>query len=177
MKEKTCPICRKKYAPEFFAQKACSPKCAIAYVRQERRKAIKKQTRIARSRLKSLSELLKEAQAAFNRFIRLRDAHLPCISCGTMADVQYAAGHYRTVGAAGHLRFNEDNVHKQCNKNCNSELSGNIVNYRKGLIERIGLERVEALENDNTIKRWTKDEANAIKALYRQKARELEKMI
>ena len=68
-------------------------------------------------------------------------------------------------------------MHKQCNHYCNLKRSGNIIEYRKGLIAKIGEERVQALENDNQVKKWTAEEARQIKALYRAKARELEKQM
>jgi hypothetical protein len=34
---------------------------------------------------------------------------------------------------------------------CNRYLSGNVAEYRKGLIERIGIEKVEALEAMNAV--------------------------
>ena len=43
------------------------------------------------------------------------------------------------------MRFEEDNVNSQC-KHCNYFMSGNLLNYRKNLINKIGLERVERLD-------------------------------
>ena len=84
------------------------------------------------------------------------------------------AGHYRSRGSAPHLRFNEDNVHAQ-RKQCNRYGSGNVVGYHLGLIERIGLVAVEALEADNAPRKYSADDLRAIKADYTRKARELEK--
>ena len=52
------------------------------------------------------------------------------------------------------MRFAEDNCHGQC-KRCNNYLSGNHVAYRQGIIERIGLARVEQIERDSTIRKYT----------------------
>jgi hypothetical protein len=76
----------------------------------------------------------------------MRDKDLPCISCGTRASVQYAAGHFYSVGSYPNLRFNEDNVHKQCNRKCNMALSGNLLAYRERLIDRIGIDRFNQLD-------------------------------
>jgi hypothetical protein len=84
------------------------------------------------------------------------------------------AGHFLSVGAAPHLRFNEQNVHLQCEK-CNSYLSGNIAKYRPRLIAKIGLEAVEALESNNTPAKWSIDELKRIKAQYVAKLKELKK--
>ncbi|VEB00995.1 bacteriophage Lambda NinG protein [Klebsiella pneumoniae] len=63
------------------------------------------------------------------------------------------ASHYRSRGAASHLKFNVFNVHSACTR-CNRQLSGNAVEYRIRLIERIGLDRVERLETDNEPRRF-----------------------
>lgn len=179
IKPKHCATCGAEFIPWRTTQKVCgSIRCAREYVitkeAEKARKAQKRETRAARQRLKSVTELLDEAQVPFNRYIRLRDRDEPCISCGRFHEGQWHAGHYRTVGAAGHLRFNEDNVHKQCAP-CNNHKSGNVTEYRINLVKKIGVERVEALENNNEIKRWTREEAVAIKAHYAQRVRELEK--
>ena len=77
----------------------------------------------------------------------MRDKDLPCISCGTESNVKYDAGHYFPT-TYGFLRFNEDNVHKQCSNNCNLHKSGNFHEYTPRLIERIGKERVDRLHAD-----------------------------
>jgi len=138
----------------------------------------RKDHREAKQKAKTLTEWLDDAQAWVNRYIRLRDANEPCISCGTTnQNIQYAAGHYRTRKAASHLRFNHDNLHKQCNNYCNQQLSGNIVNYRPALIRKIGIERVEAIENDNIIKRWTIEDAKEIIAEHKRLIKELQKVV
>jgi hypothetical protein len=114
---------------------------------------------------------------AFNQFIRLRDqiAGHACISSGRALDWSgnaVDAGHFRSVGSAPHLRFNEDNCHAQ-SKHDNQYKSGNAIDYRLGLIARIGLERVEALESDQTARRYTIDDLKRIKAEYGAKLREL----
>lgn len=143
-------------------------KSAIARKKKENRQHKEKLEAI-----KPKSEYLREAQRVFNQYIRLRDAHLGCISCGNHQSNQYAAGHFRTVGSAPHLRFDERNVHKQCNRYCNLELSGNILNYRAGLIAKIGLEAVEQLEADNTPKHYSIDDIKQIKITYKEKIKAL----
>ncbi|NGE24719.1 recombination protein NinG, partial [Klebsiella pneumoniae] len=88
-----------------------------------------------------------------------------CISCGTFGTVQWEAGHYRSRGKASHLRYNEDNIHKQCH-HCNVQLSGNQQQYRVALVEKIGAERVETLENNNTPHRYTIEELEGIRRHY-----------
>ena len=84
------------------------------------------------------------------------------------------AGHYRSTGSADHLRFDEDNCHAQ-RSDCNRYGAGRAVDYRIGLIGRIGLERVEALEARNDTTKWTREGLREIRDTYRAKAKELEK--
>lgn len=87
--------------------------------------------------------LIEKASNVFNRFIRTRDEGQPCISCGKYTVLQ--CGHFYSGGHHPELRFNEDNCHGQC-QHCNYFLSGNLNEYRKNLINKIGLERVEKLD-------------------------------
>lgn len=147
VKTKKCKECGNAFQPFNSLQVACSAACAVLLARKKNEKrAWQKEKRERKNRLKSHAEWLAELQTVFNAYIRARDYGLPCVSCGTTAKVQYAAGHFFSVGAFPNVRFDEDNVHLQCNKKCNSELSGNIHNYRPALIEKIGIERFEALE-------------------------------
>ena len=97
-----------------------------------------------------LQSLLNKCQVIFNEYIRLRDlagcSHFKCISCGQIKDEKYLhCGHYYNVGHFNGLRFDEDNAHGQCNY-CNTFLHGNLIEYRKNLIFKIGLERFKLLE-------------------------------
>lgn len=132
-----------------------------------------------REAIKTIPKLIAEAQHAFNAFIRARDAGKPCICCGEAlgeGDIggAYDCGHYRSRGSASHLRFDERNAHAQ-RKQCNRYGGGRAVDYRIGLIGRIGLEAVEALEADNTPRKWLREDLIAIKATYKAKLKELEK--
>lgn len=84
------------------------------------------------------------------------------------------AGHYRSVGACPELRFEPLNIHRQCVK-CNRNLSGNAVEYRIRLVQRIGAETVAWLEGPHEPRKYTVDEIKTIKAEYRAKTRELKK--
>ena len=126
----------------------------------------------AKERIKTRSDHAKEAQTEFNKYIRLRDDRLPCISCGRHHTGQYHAGHYRTVGSHPELRFNELNCHKQCSV-CNNHKSGNIVEYRINLLQRIGSDKLDWLEGPHEPKKYTIEELKAIKAKYKDKSREL----
>lgn len=183
VKQKTCKACGGKFRPSFNStQVVCSPKCALDHApvnEQKARKAIadrkRREIKGCKERLKSRASHMKEAQTAFNAWVRLRDAGQPCISCGTTADVQYCAGHYRTTAAAPELRFEPLNVNLQCNRNCNMGKSGNLLGYRPGLLAKIGAEALAWLEGPHEAKRYTIEDLQAIKALYRQKLRDLKR--
>jgi len=171
-KDKTCKICREKFTPIRPLQSVCGFDCAIATAKKTREVKERKEHREAKLKLKSRADWLKEAQAIFNQYIRLRDEKESCISCGRFHEGQYHAGHYRTVGANPELRFNELNVHKQCSA-CNNYLSGNIIKYRQNLINKIGLQLVTWLEGPHEPAKLTIDDIKDIKALYKQKIKEL----
>lgn len=178
---KKCRTCKKPFEPTRPLQVACSLKCAVAVAENARNRKAKVEERKARSEqrrakegLKTRAELLREAQAAFNAYIRKRDESEPCISCGRYHEGQYHAGHYRSVGACPELRFDETNVHKQCAP-CNNHLSGNAIEYRIRLKEKIGEEELERLEGPHDPKKYTADDARAIKAEYKAKLKTLTK--
>ncbi len=185
MKPKTCKVCREKFTPARPLQTTCSIPCALEWGKKQLAKKQAKEAReekakdkAKRETLKTRSDWIKEAQVAFNKFIRLRDNGKPCICCGKPLGVDsvgggFDAGHYRSVGSAPHLRFTESNAHGQT-KQCNRYGAGRAVDYRRGLIERIGLAAVEALEAEQTPRKWTVDELKAIRDLYRAKAKALE---
>ena len=187
-KPKTCknPDCRVSFVPQRLGQAVCNYTCGLAIKDVNQEKALKslalverREIKVRKEKLKSRSDHMREAQQAFNAYIRARDrsAGRACISSGRPLDWsgnQTDAGHYRSVGSAPHLRFDERNCHAQ-SKQDNRFLSGNAVDYRIGLIARIGQEAVDALESDQSVRKYTVDEIKAIKATYRAKTRELKK--
>jgi hypothetical protein len=113
---------------------------------------------------------LKDAQKAFNAYIRLRDHDRPCISCGTTQAGQWHASHYRSVGAYPELRFDPNNCHKSCST-CNRWLSGNLLEYRRLLRIRYGDWLIDYLEGPHEPNKWTKEELHAIVLEYRKRSR------
>jgi len=174
-RKKKCKACGEVFQPERQFQEVCQPiPCALDLARIKEKKKADKLHRERKKDLKPISHWLNETQKVFNEYIRLRDKDEPCISCGILDAPQWCAGHFRTRGAASHLRFSEQNVHKQCNKRCNLELSGNITEYRPRLIAKIGLAEVERLENDNRTAEWTREGLEEMRKVYRAKIKELE---
>lgn len=191
LRMRKCANCPEKFRPFSSLVKWCSAECGAALglkrLEKAQAKAVaddKRNTRAKLEALKTVPQLKKEAQREFNRFIRARDrlAGHACISSGKplqwgaagITGSSVDAGHYRSTGAADHLRYCEDNCHAQ-SVHENRDRAGNAVAYRLGLIARIGLARVEALEADNTPVKWTREGLREIRDTYRAKARELEK--
>lgn len=120
--------------------------------------------RIERLKLKAkikkepkLSDLKKIVQRKVNTYVRERDKDLPCISCGKWSD-NWHCGHYIAQGSSGALRYNLDNLNKQCAA-CNLFKHGALIDYRISLVRKIGAENVEWLETHrHDIKKWTKEE-------------------
>ena len=174
---KKCKSCGVPFTPVRPMQKVCSPVCAMKVARQVVDKAEKKETKLKLDAMQTKPQLVKKAQTAFNSYIRARDVGKPCISCDKPLDGganTFDAGHYRSVGSAPHMRYVEDQVHGQCKK-CNRHLSGNAVEYRKRLLERIGLERLEQIESDNVLRKYTKEALIEIARHYNEQARQLTK--
>ena len=130
------------------------------------KKADRKRLRETKEKIKSLRDHIQDAQRIFNTWIRNRDKHKPCISCDKPLTGKFDAGHYLSAGGNSALRFHENNCHGQCVQ-CNQHLSANLINYRIGLIKRIGADKVEFLEcNAKMVKKWTIEELKAIKQKY-----------
>lgn len=185
-KPRNCSVCQTLYTPQRMGQHVCSGSCAGKSAKATRKEAVlaarieRKRTKERKEAIKTLPKLKKEAEREFNTYIRARDANLPCISCGApppdLSGLHAGrdAGHYRSVGSAAHLRYHEDNVHAQC-VHCNQWGAGRAVEYRIGLIARIGEKRVVALETNNAVRKWQHDELRAIRDTYKAKLKELKK--
>jgi hypothetical protein len=184
-KPKVCknPACKTSFVPQRLGQAVCNYACGLAIkdVNQEKaRKALvdvgRKELKAAKERIKPKGQYMREAQASFNAWVRLRDAALGCVSCDKPAawSGQWHASHFRSVGSSPEHRFNPANVHKACSV-CNNHLSGNILGFTPELIRRIGAEAVEILLGPCEPKRYTVDDLKAIKAHYRSLVRELKR--
>jgi len=178
-KQKTCKICKNKFAPIRDLQPTCSEyECMLEYANKTLKAKTKEKKVIAHREKKKLLEsdiqhLKKVAQKIFNEFIRLRDSGLPCISCGKIIGQTETShcSHYRPA-TNSRLRYDEKNCWRSCVK-CNVFLSSNAIKYREALIEKLGLEVVEELDNTNGIYRYTPEELLEIISIYKLKVKEL----
>jgi len=172
MKPSTCKVCKAEFVKHKMGQKVCSPECAQTFGMSKNAKALKveitRARKAAKEKLKTRSDWLKEVQAVVNAVARERDKDQPCISCGRHHQGQYHAGHYLSVGAHPEKRFDLDNIHKQCQP-CNTHLSGNQLEYRKGLAARYGQDYVSAIETPMPTRKYTVDELIELKQFYKAK--------
>jgi hypothetical protein len=183
-----CKVCREQFLPNQPWLRHCSPDCgvvlALDLVAKKKAKEQRQERatdKVKREGMKTYPQIIKDVQRAFNQAVRLRDqlAGYPCISSGRPLDWSGNAtdcGHYRSTGSAPHLRFNFDNAHAQ-SKHDNQYKAGNAVDYRIGLIARIGIERVEALESNNTPRKWSRDELLVMKEDFQRLVRELKEKL
>lgn len=183
-KQKVCKVCESAFTPCKPMQRVCDWGCALSLAISDRAKAEKrelaKEKRETRAKIietKGRGYWIEQAQKSFNLWVRTRDAGQPCICCGKPFEPQKPggsmdAGHYLSRGAAPHLRFDERNVFGQ-RKNCNRPGGTTRAAFRAGVIARIGLEAVEALECDQEPRKWSIDDLKQIKATYAAKVREL----
>ena len=185
-KTRKCAVktCRKEFEPRSMTHKACCVECSLTLVNLQNEKKLKAAQKITRKidqekkqRLKTRSDYVKDCQKAFNYLVRARDAGKPCICCQKpLGEVSigggFDCGHYRSVGSAPHLRFNLDNAHGQ-RKQCNRYGAGRAVDYRIGLINRIGIDRVEALEANNDAAKWSIDDLVQMTNEFKQMAKGL----
>jgi len=203
-RRKRCPECRAMFTPSRSSQAVCGEiECAIAHGKSEKgkettRKALadidRRDIKVRKEALKSRANHLKDAEKAVRDYRRTYELSVGsgCISCGESQESILAAQGWKTGGAfdAGHflgkgarpeLRLIPNNIWLQC-KSCNAGSSkyarkGQTVSqaFRSGLIARIGLEAVEALEADHEPRKYTVDELKAITAEYRAMTRELKR--
>ena len=184
-KQFKCKVCKSAYVKRNPWQSLCGAvTCAVSIADKSKAKRARLDRAETRQKLGDLAtfpQLVKKAQIAFNGYIRARDYGKPCICCGKPIAWGTAstggvcdAGHYRSVGSAPHLRFNEDNCHAQL-KQCNQYKSGNAVDYRLGIIQRIGQRRVDIVEADQCLRKYTKDGLKELAKQYRLMTKELQK--
>lgn len=181
-KVKKCNVCKTEFNQYNSLISWCSTKCGYelsqSKLKQKESREWKKRKKALKEKVKTLSQYEQDAKKSFQHFIRLRDKNLPCISCGGFSENDWAGGHYFPAGIYSGLIFNEKNCHKQCNSHCNMYLSGNLLEYRKGLVKRFGSDYVDDLENLSDSKRlykYSKKELIAIKLKYDLKIKELKK--
>lgn len=176
LKDKKCKFCERPFTPIRPLQQICSYECSMLYAKQLNEKKQQKEWQKRKAKLKSelmtLSDWLKIAQTHFNEYIRLRDKDQLCISC-QKPPLKKNAGHFYNSNNHYNVRFDERNVHLQC-EHCNTFLSGSLINYRENLIKKIGISDFTNLsEIANETRKFTINEVKEIIEIYKQKIKTL----
>ena len=164
-----CKNCKDKFEPVRFNAKYClKEECIRAFVAESKEKQWKQTKTRMKADLETVQDVVKAAQMVFNKYIRERDKDELCISCKQKPKKENA-GHFWNANNHWNVRFDEDNVHLQCER-CNSFLSGNLIEYRTNLISKIGQERFNQLEaRARVTRKFTKDELKELIKTYKNK--------
>jgi hypothetical protein len=186
-----CRYCREYNIPKSAPKEDafCTHEHKVAYAmdvvnrsRQKQAKLVKKEDVRRKKEFyeKDYRHQFKLTLEAAKKLCRLLDAGKPCISCGTGADIQYAAGHYKSAGAHPELALDLRNLHRQCNRYCNCGLSGNIAGnknsagYRSGLVARYGQGLLDYLDGYHVPRKSTCGELMVFRATLNAEIRRLE---
>ncbi len=174
---KICNICNKE-VPKLFSKGACIY-CSKIISNTKLNKPLKKS--IPKKKLPTITKVKKEARYWFQRWIRLRDLGNKCIyhSCNNyLNDLKtFDAAHYLKAELYSNKVFDENNVHGSC-KSCN--FRDPTIDYRKGLLLKIGEEQLLKLEEEALVNRdgnfkWDRSNLHDIITKYKQLCKEIER--
>jgi hypothetical protein len=174
---KKCRNCQERFTPiRSTLEKYCQKdECIRAMVCETKEKLWKQNKKKMKEDIMTVQDYMKIAQQTFNKYIRLRDQGKNCISCGKKPKKENA-GHFYSAGTHTAVRFDERNVHLQC-EHCNTFLSGNLLNYREKLLIKLGFEEFEHLSVDAMkTRKYTREELKEIIELYKQKIKDVSKI-
>jgi len=174
MKTRKCKYCKSVFTPINSLQKNCfEPLCVSDWINEVKEKNWKRKKAKLKMDLMTTQDYVKLAQQVFNKYIRLRDAGNVCISC-QKKPLKENAGHFYNANNHWSVRFDERNVHLQC-EHCNTYLSGNLIYYRENLLKKIGYEEFENLSVEAMkTRKFTIEELKEIISTYKKKCKELE---
>ena len=173
MKTRKCKYCREPFQPITTLQKNCfDPNCVTEWINDVKEKNWQKKKAKLKLDLMTVQDYIKLTQQVFNKYIRLRDAGNLCISC-QKKPLKENAGHFYNANNHWSVRFDERNVHLQC-EHCNTYLSGNLIYYRENLLKKIGIEEFENLSAEATKNRkYTIEQLKEIIATYKKKIKNI----
>lgn len=144
---------------------------------KERTKSVKKP--------KSIKSLKAQVWQLFSKYIRMRDCLRTtgcasfglCITCGKRYHFKLLqAGHF-IPGRHNVNLFSEEGTHAQC-YNCNINLRGNTLEYRRQIIRLYGEGYdIQLEEKAMETKQFTIPELEELKETFKQKVKELEKEV
>ena len=168
-----CKNCKQTFEKIHFNQKYClNEDCRKVWIETEKAKQWKKEKAKKKVDLMTIQDYIKIAQQVVNKYIRERDKGQLCISC-QKKPLKENAGHYFNANNHWAVRFDERNIHLQC-EHCNTYLSGNLIEYRENLIKKIGITEFEYLSKiAKQTRKFTKEELKEIIDLYKFKIKSL----
>lgn len=178
-KAKSCVVCERVFVPWSSTQVVCRQSCAMKKARADRlaaEKAEKEAFEKRKQAAKRISELEADCRAIVQEIARIRDRNDGCISChvGQNYDGQWHGSHYRSHGGCSSLQFHLWNIHKSCAQ-CNKFKAGNIAEYRPRLVEKIGADRVEWLDNQPKSQKFSREYLYRFKAVMGKRLRRMRK--
>lgn len=181
-----CPHCKGKMDQGVRIH----PECIDAYAEAEEAKAKRKAEKQARAAakvekaedrrrkeaMKKVSELEADCRKIMQEIARIRDRNDGCISChmGPNYGGQWHGSHYRSHGGCSSLQFHLWNIHKACAQ-CNTHKAGNIAEYRPRLVQKIGADRVEWLDNQPKSQKFSREYLYRFKAVMGERLRRMRK--
>jgi hypothetical protein len=186
-KKNKCCGCKGRFLVETMLRKPigmfCTEKCMLEYAfkpppdnAEKVRKLAKKEDNL-RKKVFYASDLKTRksaAKKACHSYIKARDIGNLCICCGRNLGKNYDSGHFLESGNNPKIRYDEDNIHSQ-SVHCNQYKGGDSGDYRVNLIKKIGVDRVERLEDlkGGTVKRTCEDYKD-IEEYFKTKLKQLE---
>lgn len=174
---KYCKDCKESFEPvKKFNSTLSTNRCEVCLKTAQALKnlaSIKKEKKIKQKEdLLTLQDYLKMTQQVFNAWIRQRDKGLNCISCDKPCKKENA-GHYFSSGGHANVRFDENNVHLQC-EYCNTFLHGNLILYGVNLEKKIGKDEFIILrEKAYLTRKFTKIELKELLLKYKAKLKDV----
>ena len=189
-----CKVCKTKFEPKFFLQKACfDPACLAEWSKADREVKADKKFKVKKKEF-NLNDVKYQhslTQPVYNRlrvleeieWFKSRGLEPECISCGKK-NMDWCCGHFKTRGAQGNLRYDKNNTFLQCNRYCNLGLSGNISGdkntrgYIQGLFDRFGEKRAQEIigycETETSPRKFTGLELESMRKEFNK---EIKKML
>jgi len=142
-----------------------------------------KKTAIKKKTARPMGKLKKDVWDVFSRFIRYRDCMRTtgckdwglCITCSRRYHFKLLQSGHFIPGRHNANLFQEKGVHAQC-YNCNINLRGNTLEYRRQIIKLYGEGYDEILEEEaKEIKKFTREELENLKNYYKKQIGILER--
>jgi len=131
---------------------------------------------------KSVGKIKKELWVLFSQYVRARDCLETtgcasfglCITCGKRYHIKLLqAGHF-IPGRHNSNLFSEEGTHAQC-YNCNINLKGNTLEYRRQIIKLYGEGADERLEAEaRSLRKFTRADLEELEETYKRKIKELQ---